>query len=242
MLVPITVVGVLIGVEIGRVCGWKRPFGVAVGTIMGFFTVVAIFAIANLTWLDPAGTSGWAIYGSLIPAYFVSVLLENVVVRRWYGSHTTLRGVALANLASYVFFVATLAVTRVHPEETPLQTYDWWALRAQWEANRNHPDEALYLLHQGREIEKKRVGPWFRRIRVAEREQDPYGYVPFGVHGVAKALIAHGQYSAARQLILETLQITNLNRQGIEDLETLLKRIPPEKAASTTSGSVAASP
>jgi len=236
LFVAVLLVAILVGREANRFWRSTTLLRTLVPVLVSLVLIVGFFGLLSSLWNSGWATSGWAIYGSLVPAYFVTVLLENMAVRKWYGAPATLRGVVWANLASYALLVALLAIARVQPDETPLQTTDYWSMQLMAKSRQGDMDAVFELLQRMRKIQEQEIGPWFQRRRSEEE------YRPRGEWQVAKILISRREYATARQLVTETLQIPRLDKRFRDDFEKLLQEIPLDISISATSKSVSATP
>lgn len=222
----------LVPVELQKRWGWNPWLAAA----FGFFPIVCLFLLAGLFWMEDLSLTHWAIYGPLLPAFLLTVLIECLVIRRWYGRGPLFRPVVLSNLATYAMLVVILVAARVGPRDNPMLSD--WSLRhmAVKAAREGNVEKALSLLRWTQErYEQPAISNWFRRV---EPECPKEGYCPQGELLVAKALVARGEYDVARRLIQETLELDLHEQEGFRtDLTNLLARIPDAPTSSAIAGS-----
>jgi len=91
--------------------------------ILGFLPALLSIPWAFLTWPEGRGIQLWTVYVSLVPAFFLSVVIEAVVLRGFVKTGPVWRWVLLANGGSYLLFVVILLATsfsiRDHPMLSP---------------------------------------------------------------------------------------------------------------------------
>jgi len=193
-----------------------------------FWMVVAGVAITlvSLIALQAALPLPFAVFGSLIPAFVVTVLLEAPFWLRVAPRSAALRGVLLANVATCLFLAGILFATRMTANETPLVTSDWHAMQAEAKAVQDDISGALEQLKQAREAAQgNRVTWWFRRNRPSEASGDSYW--PLGERRVAPVLISRGKFDEAGRVLNDALSLPNLDPTSRNSLLELLAKCEP---------------
>jgi hypothetical protein len=190
-----------------------------------FFFLGVLFSETELA-LTP-----WAIYAPLLPALFLSILLEAVIIRRSSDQRRVLLPLVYGNVTTYALLIVVFIAAGIRPEDNPwLDSYSLEKMAA-WHAREGNIERALELvqLRQDRFL-GERIGPWFRRVRRKPREA---GYDSRCEATVARILMEKQEYAAARRLLADTLKLNLFKYEGEytvidcrDELERVLSELP----------------
>ena len=115
---------------------WSRVYW---ASVLGFLIALGTLFASHGVALENLSL---AVFGSLVPAFVVTVLLELPHWRHQIGRSPALRGVLLSNLLSYSLLVGVLLSADVRSTDTPLISYDFYATQASASASAGNLEEA----------------------------------------------------------------------------------------------------
>jgi len=191
--------------------------------LLGFFPLVLLIGWAHFTFHRARAIESWAIFGSLIPAYFLSVFIEMLVAKRLLKDRKVVKPVGWANLASYAALAILLLVFQVRPIETPMLTTDYYGVSAGDMARAGDFERAIELVREARKIHESEIGFWFvRRPEVKNK------YYPFAERSVAYPLVKHGHPELALQLLREVLDMPNVREDDKRRIRDMMQKIEKE--------------
>jgi hypothetical protein len=162
------------------------------------------------------------VFASLIPAFAITVLIEESFWRRAIEHRKALVGTLTANGLSYGFLVAIILLAGIRAEETPLASHDFFAIQATTAAEHGAQDQALTRLSKAREVATTpSIGFWFQR---EEQSADERGslYFPWAEKRVAEAFMDAGRYELAESVLSEVLSYSDLIDETSGELRQML--------------------
>ncbi len=195
---------------------WRKVWAAAMWSYgLAFITLIISFPLA-------AEAPAVAIFGSLVPAYFITVLIELPLWSK-HISERSLRSVFLANGTSYLFLVVVLAMARISAIETPLMTPDFYGTHARVAAGAGKIDTMSRQLEYARSVgASPSIGMWFIRSPLPpERRYE--NYYPWADEQVARHLMYNKDYAEARKVLREALNLPGLREEWADNLEKMLQ-------------------
>jgi hypothetical protein len=129
-----------------KVLPWPKAF------LLGLTPPLCIFAWIFLTWPDGRAVRWWALYGSLVPAFLLSALVEFPILARWLFTKDLLKCTFLANFASYAMLAVLMVLLSFAPKDNPILTYDYLYLSAESLARSGKASESVEALEMMRTL------------------------------------------------------------------------------------------
>ncbi len=188
--------------------------------LLGLFPLVLLIGWTHFTFHRARAIESWAIFGSLVPAYFLSVFIEMLVAKRLLKDRKVIKPVGWANLASYAALAILLLVFQVRPIETPMLTIDYYGVSAREMARVGDFERAIELVREARKIGETGIGFWFvRRSEVKNK------YYPFAERFVAHPLVESGHPELALHLLKEALDLPNVMEEDKKRIRNMIQEI-----------------
>jgi len=147
----------------------KEKTSLLVAIILGFAPSLCILLWIGFTWYQARGLKTWALYGSLVPAFLLSSIIEFRVLSKRLNNKHLLKWTFLSNCVSYVMLAIVMAILSYKPLKNPLLTYDYLYVSAENLAKEGNAGASLEVLHKMREL-REEYDPFYitRELRTAE--------------------------------------------------------------------------
>lgn len=197
-----------------------------IGLVIGVISQILLYRVA-------VEDLPLAVYGSLIPAFVITILIEVVWWRRAVDKRPALLGTLTANALSYSLLVGVILIAGISANETPLASYTFYAFQAIAAAEGGKPDEAMKRLAKARNVAMTPgVGFWFRRGGDSS-EGRVHPYYPRAEKRVAEVLMSAGQEEMAESILTDVLGLPDVMEDEIDELRQMLKVCQSRNAESS---------
>ncbi len=164
-----------------------------------------------------------AVYGSLVPAFVITILIELALWRRTIDKKPAVLGTLTANALSYCLLLGVIFIAGIRANETPLASYDFYAFQAIAAAKGGQPEVAMKRLEKARTVAvTPEIGFWFKR-QEATPEESVRPYYPWAEKQIAEVLMNTGQVSAAESILTDALNLPGVIEEEIDELKQMLK-------------------
>jgi hypothetical protein len=136
-------------------------------TLSIFLSILPILLI-SLSVYD-SSRNLWSLYVSLIPAYFLTVFIEVIFLKKIKVAGSLWRWAFLANVASYLLLLTVLFYTVSSWEDNPLLSVDYLSQKALSKAESGDSEGALNMIKKMRNLNGEYYSFYYlRELHIAE--------------------------------------------------------------------------
>ena len=178
----------------------KKKMSLSVAVVLGLAPSICIFAWIALTWPEGRGIKTWCLYGSLLPAFLLSTIIEYPILAGLLNAKLILKWTFISNAVSYMMLAALMVILSYTPKDNPVLTYDYLYISSESLARAGNVKESLKLLQMMRNF-REDYDPFYltRELKTAK-------------------ILAQKGFSKEARLILENVKNTEREKSSWDDM------------------------
>jgi len=172
------------------------------------------------TWFHARALEPWAFYGSLVPAFLLTVVLEAPLIEKRTAGRQAWQWTLLGNTGSYLLLLGVLLLLPVSPTENPMLTIDYVDIAAESNARDDNGERVMELIQLMRDFNPDDQYEFVRELRLGQ------------------ILALHGDRRHAAEILDYARTYSHhpsLWTQEIKDQEDALERLLAHDSPSTNS-------